>query len=64
MPGIYFVERRPDGRYDVKRADAARVSAITETQEQGIARARGMGADAIHAERVRKGPDGQKWRKV
>ncbi|MBL6748941.1 MAG: DUF2188 domain-containing protein [Nevskia sp.] len=36
----YFVEPRSDGRWNVKKPHAEKASAITETQQQAIAKAR------------------------
>jgi hypothetical protein len=36
----YFVERRDDGRWNVKKPHAERVSAIATRQQQAIVRAR------------------------
>ena len=62
----FFIEQRPDGRYNVSRPNADRPSAVTETQAEGIARARELNPDAaIHVERVRNiGPGRDKWRKI
>jgi hypothetical protein len=62
----FFIERRPDGRYNVSKPNAGRPSAVTDTQREGIDRARQMNPDAaIHVERVRDvGPGPDKWRKI
>ncbi|MEH2567752.1 DUF2188 domain-containing protein [Bradyrhizobium sp. AZCC 2289] len=62
----FFIEQRNDGRYNVSRPNADRASAVTDTQADGIARAREMDSDAtIHVERVRDiGPGRDKWRKI
>ncbi len=62
----FFIERRPDGRYNVSKPNAERPSAVTDTQAEGIGRARQMNPDAaIHVERVRDvGPGRDKWRKI
>lgn len=61
----YFIERRPDGRYNVSKPNADRPSAVTDTQKEGIDRAKEMNPDATrHIERVRNvGPGRDKWRK-
>ena len=61
-----FVEQRPDGRYNVSKPNTDRPSAVTDTQAEGIARARQINPNAaIHVERVRDiGPGRDKWRKV
>lgn len=62
----FFIEQRPDG--PVQRIKTARHAshAVTETQAEGIARARELNPDAaIHVERVRDvGPGRDKWRKT
>lgn len=62
----YFIERRPDGRYNVSKPNSNRASAVTATQAAGIAKAKQLNPDAtIHVERVRKvGPGPDKWRKL
>jgi hypothetical protein len=62
----FFIEQRPDGRYNVSRPNAERASAVTDTQAEGIARARQIDPNAtIHVERVRDvGPGRDKWRKI
>ncbi|MBR0713969.1 DUF2188 domain-containing protein [Bradyrhizobium liaoningense] len=62
----FFVEQRPDGRYNVLRPNADRASATTDTQAQAIERARSMDPEAaIHVERVRDiGPGRDKWRRI
>ena len=61
----YFIERRPDGKYNVSKPNADRPSAVTDTQKAGIERAKEMNPDATrHIERVRNvGPGRDKWRK-
>jgi hypothetical protein len=62
----FFIEQRPDGRYNVSKPNAERASAVSDTQAEAIARARQMNPDAaIHVERVREiGPGRDKWRKI
>lgn len=62
----YFIEQRPDGRYNVSKPGAGRASAVTDTQGAGIERARQFDPNAaIHVERVRNiGPGRDKWRKI
>jgi hypothetical protein len=62
----YFIEQRPDGRYNVSKPKADRASAVTDTQAAGIAKAKQLNPDAtIHVERVRNvGPGRDKWRKT
>ena len=66
MAENFFIERRPDGRYNVERPNASRPSAVEKTQADAIARARAMNPNAtIHVERVRQVGHGRdKWRKV
>ena len=61
----FFIEQRPDGRYNVARPNADRASAVTDTQKAGIDRAREIDPNAtIYVERVRDvGPGRDKWRK-
>jgi uncharacterized protein DUF2188 len=61
-----FIEQRPDGRYNVSKPNADRPSAVTDTQAEGIARAKQLNPTAaIHVERVRHiGPGRDKWRKI
>jgi hypothetical protein len=62
----YYVERREDGDYAVRKPNSERASAVEPTQEKAIERAKEMNPDAtIHVERVHhttKG-DPDKWRK-
>lgn len=60
-----FVERRRDGTYAVRQADAARASAIAETQSDAIDIAKDMTDGPVHVERVRNTNVGgrDKWRK-
>lgn len=62
----FYIEQRPDGRYNVSKPNADRASAVTGTQAKAIARAKQMNPDAaIHVERVRDvGPGRDKWRKI
>ena len=62
----FFIEQRPDGRYSVSRPNADGPSAVTDTQAEGIARAREIDPNAtIHVERVRDiGPGRDKWRRI
>lgn len=61
-----FIEQRPDGRYDIKPEKADRASAVCDTQEQAIERARKMTTGDVRVERVRDTYTGSrdKWRKV
>ncbi|MBK3665061.1 DUF2188 domain-containing protein [Bradyrhizobium diazoefficiens] len=62
----FFIEQRPDGRYNVLRPSADRASATTNTQAEAIDKAKAIDPDAtIHVERVRDvGPGRDKWRKL
>jgi len=66
MSDEFFIEQRPDGRYNVRKPSADRPSAVTDTQAEGIARAKELNPSAtIHVERVRDvGPGRDKWRKI
>jgi len=61
-----YVERRPEGDYAVRRADAQRASAVEPTQKQAIDKARELNPGvAPHVERVRDTSVGgrDKWRR-
>ncbi len=54
-----FVTRRDDGRYNVRRPDAARASAVMDTQREAIDRAKEIDPEAtLHIQRVRGVPPG------
>lgn len=62
----FFVERREQGDYAVRKPNSDRASAVAPTQAAAIDRAHQMNPNAtVHVERVRHtaggGPD--KWRK-
>jgi hypothetical protein len=38
----YFVEKRPDGRWDVKKPHAERASVVADTQRAAIERAKAL----------------------
>jgi hypothetical protein len=61
----FYIEQH-DGQYKVSRANAARASAVADTQKAAIERARDIDPTAaIHVERVRDiGPGRDKWRKI
>lgn len=62
----FFIERRPEGDYAVRKPGSDRASAVEPTQADAIDRARQMNPDAaIHVERVRHTDNGSpdKWRK-
>jgi hypothetical protein len=61
----FYIERRDDGDYAVRRGGADRASAVEPTQADAIARARQIDSDApIHVERVRDTSRGHRdqWR--
>jgi hypothetical protein len=60
----YFIEQRPDNRYNVSKPNAERPSVVTDTQTEGIAWVKETHpAATIHVERVRDiGPGRDKWR--
>lgn len=61
----FFIERRDQGDYAIRKPDSDRASAILPTQAEAIERAREMNPDAtIHVERVRDTDVGgrDKWR--
>jgi pyridoxine/pyridoxamine 5'-phosphate oxidase len=62
----FFVERREQGDYAVRRPNSQRASAVCDTQAEAIERARELEPDAqILVERVRYTDVGKldKWRK-
>jgi Uncharacterized protein conserved in bacteria (DUF2188) len=61
----FYIEQH-DGQYKVSRGNAARASAVTDTQKAAIERAREIDPNAaVHVERVRDiGPGRDKWRKI
>ena len=62
----FYIERRDDGDYAVRRGGSQCASAIEDTQAEAIARARQIDPEAaIHVERVRNTDIGSpdKWRK-
>lgn len=63
----FYIERRPEGDYAIRKPDSDRASAVEPTQADAIARARKMNPNAaIHVERVRDTDAGSrdKWRKI
>ena len=61
-----FIERRPQGDFAVRRANADRASAVAETQAKAIAEARRLEPNAtVLVERGRHTSVGKpdKWRK-
>ena len=66
QPNRFFIERRTEGDYAVRRPDSDRASAVAETQAEAIERAREIDPNAtIFVERVRDTSIGHrdKWRK-
>jgi uncharacterized protein YdaT len=62
-----YIERRPDGKYAVRRGNAERASAITDNQRQAIERAKELNpGHRPEVERVRNTEKGgrDKWRKA
>ena len=62
----FYIERRDEGDYAIRRGGAERASAVESTQADAIERAREMNPDAtILVERVRDTDVGgrDKWRK-
>jgi uncharacterized protein YggE len=66
MSREYFIERSDDGKFKVLKPNAARASAVADTQQEAIQKAKQLNPYAtLHVERVRKvGPGRDKWRKV
>jgi Uncharacterized protein conserved in bacteria (DUF2188) len=61
-----YVERREQGDYAVRRANADRASAVAPTQAEAIRRAKQIEPSApVHVERVRNTGQGTRdhWRK-
>jgi len=62
----FFIERRSEGDYAVRRPGSERASAVEPTQSKAIERAQHLDPNAtIHVERVRHTSVGKpdKWRK-
>ena len=62
----FFIERRPEGDYAIRKPNSERASDIAPTQGGAIERARELNPDAaIHVERVRHTDNGKpdQWRK-
>lgn len=61
----FFIERRSEGDYAIRRPGSDRASAIEPTQQEAIDRAKQIDPGAtIHVERVRNTDTGErdKWR--
>jgi hypothetical protein len=62
----FYIERREEGDYAIRRSNSERASAIAPTQAEAIEIAKRMNPEApLHVERVRNTPQGSrdKWRK-
>jgi hypothetical protein len=62
----YFIERREEGDYAIRKPNSERASGVEDTQADAIRRARELNPDAtIHVERVRHTERGKpdQWRK-
>jgi hypothetical protein len=62
----FFIERRDQGDYAIRKRNSERASYVQPTQGEAIDRAKDMDPDAtIHVERVRhtEGGNPDKWRK-
>lgn len=67
MGDEFFIEKRPEGDYAIRKPKSERASAVAPTQADAIARAKQLNPDAtIRVERVRKTSSGSpdKWRKL
>lgn len=63
----FFIERRDDGDFAIRKPNSQRASDIQPTQKEAIERAKELNPGAaIHVERVRhtEGGDPDKWRKA
>ena len=54
----YFVQKRPDGNWEVLKSNAERASAVVPTQKEAIERGREL-AKELGTELVIKGEDGK-----
>ena len=62
----FYIERREEGDYAIRKPNAERASGTAPTQAEAIEKAKQMNPDAaIHVERVRNTLKGSpdKWRK-
>ena len=62
----FYIERREEGNYAIRKPNAERASGTAATQAEAIEKAKKMNPDAaIHVERVRHTSKGtpDKWRK-
>jgi Uncharacterized protein conserved in bacteria (DUF2188) len=63
----FYIEKRDQGDFAVRKANSQRASAVEPTQAEAIRRAQEINPDAaIHVERVHqtKGGSPDKWRKL
>lgn len=63
----FFIEKRPEGDFAIRKPNSDRASDVLPTQKQAIERAKELNPDAaIHVERVRhtEGGNPDKWRKL
>ncbi len=63
----FFIEKRDEGDYAIRKPNSDRASDIAPTQKEAIERAKELDPDAtIHVERVRhtEGGNPDKWRKL
>jgi hypothetical protein len=66
MSTKFFIERRPEGDYAIRKPNSERASEVLPTQGQAISRARTLDPNAeVLVERVRHTDQGRpdKWRK-
>lgn len=66
MSNEFFIERREEGDYAIRRPGSERASDVRDTQAEAIERAQEMDPNAtVHVERVRNTDAGSrdKWRK-
>ena len=62
----FFIEKREQGDYAIRKPNSERASGVTDTQKEAIDKAKELNPNAtIHVERVRHTPNGKpdKWRK-
>ncbi len=63
----FFIEKREEGDFAIRKPNSGRASDIQPTQKEAIERAKDLDPDAtIHVERVRhtEGGNPDKWRKA
>jgi len=55
MSDPFFIEKREQGDFAIRKPNSERASAVADTQKEAIEKARQLNPDAaIHVERVRK----------